>query len=70
MARTSTLMPFLYTQIGFAAVVGWLVFRRAPDFWGWVGMAVIAACGAASAWLNVRDARHPGTTVEADTVND
>jgi drug/metabolite transporter (DMT)-like permease len=70
MARTATLMPFLYTQIAFAALVGWLVFRSTPDFWGWVGMAVIAACGAASAWLNVRDARHPSTTVEADTVND
>jgi drug/metabolite transporter (DMT)-like permease len=68
LARPATLMPFLYTQIGFAALVGWLVFRVAPDFWGWVGMAVIAACGAASAWLNVRDARHTVTTVEADTV--
>jgi len=69
-ARAATLMPFLYTQIGFAALVGWLVFRDAPDAWGWVGMAVIAACGAASAWLNVRDARHVVTVTEADTVQD
>lgn len=69
-ARPATLMPFLYTQIGFAAIVGWLVFRAAPDAWGWVGMAVIAACGAASAWLNVRDARHTVTQVEADTIAD
>ena len=70
LARPATLMPFLYTQIGFAAVVGWFVFRAAPDFWGWVGMAVIAACGAAGAWLNVRDARHTVTPVEADTIAD
>jgi drug/metabolite transporter (DMT)-like permease len=70
LARAATLMPFIYTQIGFAALVGWIVFRDAPDGWGWVGMAVIAACGAASAWLNVRDARHTVTPVEADTIAD
>jgi drug/metabolite transporter (DMT)-like permease len=52
-APTAVLMPFLYTQIGFAALVGWLVFRHVPDFWAWVGMLVIAACGAASALLNL-----------------
>ena len=52
-APTAVLMPFLYTQIGFAALVGWLVFRHVPDFWAWVGMVVIAACGAASALLNL-----------------
>lgn len=69
-AKTSTLMPFLYTQIGFAALIGWLVFRAVPDFWGWVGMAVIATCGAASAWLNVRAAPKPVSEVEADTIVD
>jgi drug/metabolite transporter (DMT)-like permease len=70
MARTSTLMPFLYTQIGFAALVGWLVFGAAPDGWGWVGMAVVAACGAASAWLNVHAAPKPVSAVQADTLVD
>lgn len=72
-APTATLMPFLYTQIGVAALAGWLVLGAVPDAWGWVGMAVIAVCGAASAWLNVRDAaaRHrPVTAVAADTVAD
>jgi len=64
------LMPFLYTQIAFAALVGWLVFRAAPDFWGWLGMAVIAACGAASAWLNVRERQQPESAVVADTIAD
>lgn len=66
-ARTATLMPFLYTQIAFAALVGWLVFRAVPDAWGWVGMIVIAVCGAASAWLNMR---RPVSAVEADTIAD
>lgn len=72
-APTATLMPFLYTQIGFAALAGWLVLGDAPDAWAWVGMAVIALCGAASAWLNVRDAaarQRPVSAVAADTVAD
>jgi len=72
-APTATLMPFLYTQIGVAALAGWLALGAAPDGWGWTGMAVIALCGAASAWLNVRDAaahQRPLSAVAADTVGD
>lgn len=73
LAPTATLMPFMYVQIAFAAAVGWLVFRHAPDGWGWLGMAVVAACGAASAWLNVREAaavRAPVSALGADTIVD
>ena len=73
LAPTSTLMPFMYVQIAFAAAVGWLVFRHAPDGWGWLGMAVVSVCGAASAWLNVREAaaaRAPVTALGADTIVD
>lgn len=69
-ARASTLMPFLYTQIGFAALVGWWVFRAVPDAWGWIGMAVIAACGAASAWLNVRSTPKVMSALAIDTMLD
>ncbi|TMH07781.1 MAG: DMT family transporter [Betaproteobacteria bacterium] len=69
-AGTATLMPFVYTQIAFAALVGWIVFRASPDFWGWVGMAVIAVCGAASAWLNIRERRQLQEPVVADTIAD
>jgi len=55
-APAATLMPFLYVQIGVAALAGWLALDAVPDAWGWAGMAVITICGAASAWLNVRDA--------------
>lgn len=54
MAPASTLMPFVYTQIGSATLVGWLVFGHLPDGWGWLGMAIIATAGAASAWLSLR----------------
>jgi drug/metabolite transporter (DMT)-like permease len=73
MAPTATLMPFLYCQLGMAVIVGWLVFRQTPDLWGWTGIAVIAVCGAASAWLNVREAseaRRPVSAVSVDTVAD
>jgi drug/metabolite transporter (DMT)-like permease len=72
-APTSTLMPFVFTQIGLAALLGWLVFNHLPDQWGWVGMAVITACGATSAWLNVRaasQARRPEPAASADTLGD
>ena len=66
-APMATLMPFIYIQIPCALATSWLVFRHVPDVWAWVGMAVIAASGAASAWLNVR---HPQSVVEADTISD
>ncbi len=72
-APASTLMPFQYAQIAVAAIAGYFVFGVLPDGWGWVGMAVIAVCGAASAWLNIRDAaaqRRPVSAVAADTVVD
>ena len=57
MAPTSTLMPFIYTQIPLAVGLSWLVFRQWPDAWAWLGMAVITACGASAAWLNLRAPR-------------
>jgi drug/metabolite transporter (DMT)-like permease len=54
-APMPVLMPFTYLQIGFASVAGWVAFRHLPDGWAFVGMAVVAACGAASVWLNFRE---------------
>jgi drug/metabolite transporter (DMT)-like permease len=53
MAPTATLMPFIYTQIPIATALGWLVFGQLPDSIAWLGMAVIMACGATAAWLNL-----------------
>jgi drug/metabolite transporter (DMT)-like permease len=66
-APVATLMPFFYLQIAWALMTSWLVFNHVPDRWAWIGMAVIAACGAGSALLNVR---HPTSIVEADTIAD
>lgn len=73
LAPASTLMPFVYVQIGSATVVGWLVFGVLPDRWGWLGMGLVAVSGAATAWLNLRGAersQRPPTTVAADTMAD
>lgn len=55
-ASPATLTPFLYSQIAFATLAGWLVFAHAPDFWSVAGILLIAACGIAATWLTVRDA--------------
>jgi len=64
-APVSALTPFLYAQIAFAMIGGWLVFSHMPDQWSVLGMALIACCGAAGAWLTVRESRvaieHPET---------
>lgn len=73
LAPASTLMPFVYVQIGSATLVGWSVFGVLPDRWGWIGMGIVAVSGAATAWLNLRGAeraQRPPTTVAADTMAD
>ena len=53
-ARAATLTPFLYFQIVFATLVGWIWFDHAPDAMTLVGIAVIAGCGVAGTWLASR----------------
>ena len=57
--RTSaaTLTPYLYSQIAFAMLGGWLVFEHVPDQWSMAGMVMIAVCGAGGAWLTVLERR-------------
>ena len=57
-APAATLTPYLYGQIGFAMLGGWVAFSHVPDGWALSGMALIALCGAAAAWLAVREARN------------
>lgn len=56
-APASTLMPYVYVQIGFAMLAGWIVFAHVPDLWSVLGMALIAACGVTGAWLTVQESR-------------
>ncbi|MGY0195387.1 DMT family transporter [Leptothrix sp. BB-4] len=69
-APASRLVPFLYVQIANAALIGWLLFGDLPDFWGWVGMAVIAVCGGTTAWLNTRHRTGPQSALNDDPVDD
>ena len=56
-ATPATIAPFLYSQIAFATLTGWLVYGHIPDGWSQLGMGLIAASGAASTWLTVRELR-------------
>jgi drug/metabolite transporter (DMT)-like permease len=56
-APASALTPFLYFQIAFATLGGWLVFSYAPDLTSVAGLVVIGACGAAGTWLKAREDR-------------
>lgn len=56
-APAATLTPYLYSQIGFAMLGGLLVFSHVPDRLSLAGIVMIAVCGAAGAWLTVRERR-------------
>lgn len=56
-APAATLTPYLYSQIGFAMLGGLLVFSHVPDTLSLAGIGMIAVCGAAGAWLTVRERR-------------
>ena len=51
-ASAPVLMPYLYTQIAFATLAGWLVFDHVPDALAWLGIAVIAASGVGNALVS------------------
>lgn len=53
-ASASTLTPFLYTQIGFAMLCGWLVFDHVPGLLESLGIALIVCCGVTATWLTAR----------------
>jgi drug/metabolite transporter (DMT)-like permease len=50
-APAPVLMPYIYTQIAFSMLLGWLVFAHVPDTLAWVGIGVIAVSGVANALL-------------------
>jgi drug/metabolite transporter (DMT)-like permease len=55
-ANAVVLTPYLYTQIAFATLLGWIVFSHVPDGLAWAGIAVIAASGVGNAVLSSREA--------------
>ena len=44
-APAAVVAPFNYAQLIGAAILGYLVFDNIPDFWTWVGAAVIVCSG-------------------------
>ena len=58
-APAATLTPYLYAQIGFAMLGGYLIFAHVPDQWALIGIAMVVTCGAAGAWLTVLERRIP-----------
>lgn len=58
-APAAAVTPYLYSQIGFAMLGGWLAFSYVPDQWSMIGMVMVAVFGAAGAWLAVRETRTP-----------
>jgi drug/metabolite transporter (DMT)-like permease len=64
-APAATLTPYLYGQIAFSMLAGWLVFSHVPDDWSLLGIAMIAICGAGGAWLTVRESRLTLEPIEA-----
>jgi drug/metabolite transporter (DMT)-like permease len=53
-ADATAVLPFEFTRLPFAAVIGYLAFRELPDVWAWVGGAVIFG---ASLYMVQREAR-------------
>lgn len=50
MAPAARLTPFLYAQVVFATLTGWLAFGHRPDRWTLLGVALVVLCG----WLGTR----------------
>lgn len=55
----AVLTPYLYGQIAFAALGGWVMFSHVPDAWSFAGMCVIGACGVTGTWMSARTQRLP-----------
>ena len=51
-APASVVSPLLYFQIAAAVVFSGWFMGQWPDAWGWLGIAIVAACGAGTARLN------------------
>ncbi len=56
-APVAVLTPYLYVQIPFAVLGGWLVFAHHPDVWAAVGIVIIAISGVLGTWLTARERR-------------
>jgi len=51
-APVSLLAPFTYAHIAWATLLGWVFFHQAPDFYTFVGIALVAMAGVGNAVMN------------------
>ncbi|MDP6602685.1 MAG: DMT family transporter [Rhodospirillales bacterium] len=56
-ADLTVLLPFDFTRLIWAAIVGYLIFAEAPSIWTWVGGAMIFTAGT---YLAIREGRPRG----------
>lgn len=63
-APASALTPYLYAQIAFAMLCGWVVFGHVPAGMEVGGIVLIVLCGATASWLTARENRLPLTPPE------
>ena len=56
-ADLTVLLPFDFTRLIWAAIIGYLVFAEAPSIWTWVGGAMIFV---AATYLAIRESRLTG----------
>ena len=56
-APASSLMPYLYAQVGFAVLGGYLVFDHVPDLMASSGIVIITLSGIANTWYAIRKNR-------------
>jgi drug/metabolite transporter (DMT)-like permease len=56
-ASAPVLTPYLYAQIAFATLYGWLVFNHVPDALAWVGIGIIASSGVGNALVTSREVK-------------
>jgi drug/metabolite transporter (DMT)-like permease len=53
-ADATVVLPFDYARLPFAAIIGYVAFSETPDFWTWIGAAVIAS---SAVYIARREAR-------------
>lgn len=68
-APASSLMPYLYAQVGFAVLGGYLVFSHVPDLIASAGIVVITISGIANTWYAIRKNRKIRRQAETAAMN-
>jgi len=64
-ADASAVMPYDYTRMIFAAVIGYFAFDEAPDIWTWTGAIVIAGAAVYIARREIIRRQSTATTAAA-----